>query len=180
MLTIIVPAIEMWDESKEEFVSAKEQVLFLEHSLVSLSKWEKKWHKSFLFTKEKTNEEAIDYIRCMTLNSDVDQDVYSRLTRSNFDEINKYMENPMTATTFRNVNSGGRNSEIVTAELIYYWMISLGIPYECREWHLNQLITLIRVCSIKNSPNKKMSRRELMSQNAALNAARRQQFNSKG
>ena len=180
MLTIKVPAVEMWDESKEEFVvRSKEQTLLLEHSLVSLSKWESKWHKSFLFTKELTFEESIDYIRCMTLN-DVDQSVYDNLTIPIFDEITKYIKEPMTATTFRNCSGGKNNGEIVTAELIYYWMISLGIPFECREWHLNQLITLIRVCSIKNSPNKKMSRRELMSQNAALNAARRQQFNSKG
>ena len=180
MLTITVPAIEMWDEAKEEFVNAKEQTLLLEHSLVSLSKWEQKWHKSFLFTKDITFEETISYIKCMTLNEDVDQDVYSRLTRKNIEDINDYIKDPMTATTFRNIDNGRKNGEIVTAELIYYWMISLGIPFECREWHLNQLITLIRVCSIKNSPNKKMSRRELMSQNAALNAARRQQLNSRG
>ena len=179
MLTITVPAVEMWDESKEEFVSSKEQTLFLEHSLVSLSKWESRQHKSFLFTKELTYEETIDYIKCMTLN-EVDQEVYSHLTKSNFDEIYKYIKDPMTATTFRNENNRRNNVEIVTAELIYYWMFSLGIPYECREWHLNQLIALIRVCSIKNTPSKKMSKRQIMSQNAALNAARRQKFNTKG
>lgn len=179
MLQITIPGTEMWDEEKQEFFYPDDVTLYLEHSLVSLSKWEAKWHKSFLFTKEKTYAETIHYIKCMTLNEDVDQSVYTRLTNKHFEQINKYIENPMTATTFRKDNSK-HSSEIVTAELIYYWMLTLGIPYECREWHLNQLLTLIRVCNVKNGSGKKMSRREIASQNAALNAARRQRMNSKG
>lgn len=180
MLQITIPAIELWDDANEEFINSKEQTLCLEHSLVSLSKWEQRWHKSFLFTKEKTYAETIDYIKCMTLDSDVDQMVYTRLTNEHFAKISKYIKDPMTATQFNKEIGGRKNNEIVTAELIYYWMFSLGIPYECREWHLNQLLTLIRVCNVKNTPNKKMSRREIMNQNAAINASRRQKLNSRG
>ena len=181
MLTITVPiSPEGWDEIKQEFVEPKSQMLQLEHSLISLSKWESKWQKPFYSKKEMTDEETLDYIKCMTLNKTVDTDIYNHLTRENIDDIMKYIGNPMTATTFRKDDKSQNNREIITSELIYYWMIALNIPFECQKWHLNRLITLIRVCSIKNSPPKKMSKREIMSRNAALNAARRKQMNTKG
>ena len=116
----------------------------------------------------------------MTINSNVDPSVYDRLTRENLEEIRDYINAPMTATTVREINSGKNNNEVVTSELIYYWMISLQITVEFQKWHLNRLITLIKVFNVKNSPPKKMSKREIMSRNAALNAARRKQLNSKG
>lgn len=180
MLTITIPATEMFNEKTQEFLVLKEQTLQLEHSLVSLSKWESKWCKAFLSKEEKTTEETLDYIKCMTITQNVDPNTYLRLTRSNIEEINKYIEAPMTATTFYGDTQKGRNKETITSELIYYWMISLNIPMECQKWHLNRLLTLIRVCNVKNSPPKKMSRREIMSRNAALNAARRKQFNTTG
>lgn len=171
---------EGWDEKNEEFVKARTQILQLEHSLVSLSKWESKWCKSFLANPEKTYEETIDYIKCMTITQNVKPEVYTHLSNANIDEVSKYIEAPMTATYF-NENKGGKSGrETITSELIYYWMISLNIPFECQKWHLNRLITLIRVCQIKNTPPKKMSRSEIMSQNAALNAARKRQLNTKG
>lgn len=181
MLRITIPADEQWDEEKEEFVSfRKEQTLQLEHSLVSISKWERKWHKPFLGKQEKTYEETIDYVKCMTLTQNVDPDVYNHLSKDNIKEIDEYITNPMTATTFSEEKGGKASREIVTAELIYYWMITLNIPPEYQKWHLNSLLTLIRVCNIKNAPPKKRSRRDIMSQNAALNAARRKQLNTKG
>lgn len=180
MLQITIPASESWDEKKEEFVTtAKEQTLQLEHSLVSLSKWESKWCKAFLTKDKKTLEETIDYIRCMTITQNVNPEVYNRLTISNIEEINRYIEAPMTATVFYNNPHGGRK-QTITSELIYYWMISFGIPMECQKWHLNRLITLIRVCDIKSTPPKKMNKRDIMSQYASLNAARRNKMNSKG
>ena len=182
MLTIEIPiSPEGWDEAKQEFVESRTQTLQLEHSLISLSKWESKWHKPFLSTKEMTDEETLDYIKCMTLTKNVSPDVYNHITRENMDAVVKYIGDPMTATTFYKDNKGTNNREIITSELIYYWMIASNIPFDpCQKWHLNRLITLIRVCSIKNTPPKKRSRREIMSRNAALNAARRQQMNSKG
>ncbi|MCM1179407.1 MAG: hypothetical protein NC347_04065 [Clostridium sp.] len=181
MLQITIPSRDdLWDESKGEFVTSKEQKLVLEHSLVSLSKWESKWCKPFLSKQEKTTEETIDYIRCMTLTQNVDPEVYNFLTDDNIRDVNAYIEAPMTATWFSNSNSGKQNREQITAELVYYWMIALNIPFECQKWHLNRLLTLIRVCEVKNSPPKKMSRREILNRNAALNAARRKQLNSKG
>lgn len=181
MLTITVPiGPERWDEEKQEFVEPKSQTLQLEHSLVSLSKWESKWQKPFYSKKDMSNEEILDYIKCMTLTKNVDPDVYNHLTQENIKTILDYIGNPMTATTFGKETNVSNNREVITSELIYYWMIASNIPFECQKWHLNRLITLIRVCSIKNAPPKKRSKRDIMSRNAALNAARRKQFNSNG
>lgn len=180
MLQITVPATEQWDELKQEFVNTKEQTLQLEHSLVSLSKWESKWCKAFLSKQPKNHEETLDYIRCMTLTQHVDPAIYNNLTRENIIAINQYIDAPMTATHFAEDKNSKGGREIITSELIYYWMIALNIPFECQKWHLNRLLTLIRVCNIKNAPPKKMSKRDIMSRNAQLNAARRQQLNTKG
>lgn len=181
MLRITIPSTEQWDETTQEFVCTEEKTLQLEHSLVSLSKWESKWHKSFLSNKEKTNAEMLDYVRCMTITQNVKPEVYACLTNENMQQINDYINDSMTATFFSNKKeSNGPNHEVVTSELIYYWMIALNIPFECQKWHLNRLLTLIKVCSIKNTPPKKMSRQSIMSRNAALNAARRKQFNTHG
>lgn len=181
MLQIMIPAVEQWDEKKNEFVYSKSQVISLEHSLVSISKWESKWCKPFLSKNIKTTEETIDYIKCMTLTQNVDPDVYNRLSKENVAQINKYIEAPMTATWFSEENNrSSPNCEQITAELIYYWMIALNIPFECQKWHLNRLLTLIRVCNVKNQPPKKMSKRQLLNRNAALNALRRKQASSKG
>lgn len=180
MLQITIPAVELFDETMNEFVSTKEQTLQLEHSLVSLQKWESKWCKPFLSKREKTAEELLDYVKCMTITQNVDPNIYSFLTNENLKEINSYIEAPMTATTINEDKKAKSNREVVTAELIYYWMFSLNIPFECRKWHLNQLITLVKVCSIKNQPPKKTSKKDLLSRNAALNAARRKQFNTTG
>ena len=180
MLQITIPGIELWDESREIFTQTKEQTLQLEHSLVSLSKWESKWGKAFLSKQEKTYEETIDYIKCMTITQNVDPNVYNHLSKSIIDKITEYIEAPMTATYFSKEQSSGNSREQVTSELIYYWMIALNMPFECQKSHLNRLLTLIRVCNIKNQPPKKMSKRAIMSRNAALNAARRKQLNTRG
>lgn len=181
MLRIEVPlGPERWDEKKQMFIEPKVQVLQLEHSLVSLSKWESKYCKPFLSKSEKTIEETLDYIKFMTISQNVNPEVYDHITLNNVREINAYIDAPMTATTFANDKNGRPNREIITAELIYYWMITLNIPFECQKWHLNRLITLIRVCDVKNAPPKKMSKREIASRNASLNAARRQRLNTKG
>ena len=180
MLRITIPETEFYDEVNEVFINVKEQTLQLEHSLVSISKWEAKWQKPFLDEKEKTVEETIDYIRCMTITQNVDPDIYNCLTAENVKEIDDYISAPMTATVFSEDNSSRRNREVVTAEIIYYWMIKAGIPVKFEKWHLNRLITLIRVCSIKEAPPKKRSKRDILSQNAAINAARRKQLNTRG
>lgn len=181
MLQITIPLTkEEWDEEKEEFVEPKTVTLQLEHSLISLSKWESKWCKAFLSNKEKTYEETVDYIKCMTITQNVNPEVYEHLNDDNIRQINAYIDAPMTATFFSDDKGRKGTREVVTAELIYYWMIALNIPFECQKWHLNRLITLVKVCSIKNAPPKKRSKREIMSRNAALNEARRQQLNTKG
>ena len=181
MLTIVVRGVEGWDEQKEEFVPASPPVsLNLEHSLLSLSKWESKWEKPFLSKEQKTVEETIDYIRCMTLNSNVPADVYDRLSSQNFRDVNAYIDAKRSATTIREEQKGHRSTEIVTSELIYYWMVALQIPFECQKWHLNRLLTLIRVCNVKNSPGKKMGRNALLNRYASLNKKRREAMHSNG
>lgn len=182
MLKIIIPAFEQYDERNEEFINVKEQSLQLEHSLVSLSKWESKWCKSFLSKKdEKTTEEVIDYIRCMTITQHVNPITYMRLTEEHITKIQEYIEAPMTATTIA-TNERTINREIITAEIIYYWMVTLNIPFECQKWHLNKLLTFINVCMIKNQDPKKnkLNRKDLLARNAALNAQRKKALNTKG
>lgn len=180
MLQIVVPSTELWDEKKQEFVTTKSQILQLEHSLVSISKWESKWHKAFLTKREKTSEEVLDYVRCMTINQKVDPIVYSILSEDNLKAINAYIENPMTAVYFPAGEKETTSRETTTAELIYYWMISFGIPFECQKWHLNRLLSLIRVCSMKSQTPKKRSQSEIMRINSEINAQRRAKLNTSG
>ena len=181
MLKIIVPAREFFNESTNEFITSKEQPLTLEHSLVSISKWESKWHKPFLSPKnDKSNDEILDYVRCMTLTQNVDPKVYYNLSKDNITKIQHYIDDSMTATTFSSNNNSPPNREIITSEIIYYWMIAYNIPVEFEKWHLNRLLTLIKVCSIKNAPSKKMTKGEILKRNHSLNAARRQAYHTHG
>lgn len=170
------PGFEAWDEKNEKFVNVppvKGATIQVEHSLISLSKWESKYHKSFLTNEEKTLEETIDYIKCMTLTQNVRPEVYEILTTENVKEINDYIGDSMTATTFREKEGKKRNQQRITSELVYYWMVALNIPFECQKWHLNRLLTLIRVCNEMNEEPKKMSQKDLYKHHAAVNAARR-------
>lgn len=181
MLHITIPETELFDEVNERFITVKSTTIQLEHSLVSLSKWESKYHKAFLSKDAKSAEETLDYIKFMTLTQNVDPNVYRALDADNMAKISAYIEDPMTATWFSEDHNNGRpNRDVITAELIYYWMIALNIPFECQKWHLNRLLTLIRVCNIKNTPDKKMSKTDLYSRNRSLNAARRQATHSNG
>lgn len=183
MITICVKPNELFDDRNEEFIRLEnEQVLNLEHSLASIQRWETKWHKPFLGTKDKTYEEVVDYIRCMTLNEGVDEKAYLFISDSDLNRITEYLKDPMTATTF---SEDERKNDplakrIITSELIYYYMIALNIPSEYRFWHINQLITLIRVINIKNAPKKKRSKKEILSRYEKLNEERKRRFNTRG
>lgn len=179
MLHIEIPASEYFDDETQTFHSVKAVQLQLEHSLVSLSKWESKWCKPFLTTKL-TTEETRDYVRCMTITQNVNPLTYLALTDDHIAQINRYIDAPMTATTFSNDPTARHGRTIITAEIIYYNMIAYQIPFECQKWHLNRLLTLINVCRIKNSPPKKMGFKEQAMQNRALNEARRKAYNTKG
>lgn len=183
MLEITIPSTEVYDPEKNEFKSIKGQTLVLEHSLVSLQKWEAIHHKPFLSKEDKTLQETKSYIQCMTVTTNVNPEIYDYLTENNMRDVNAYISNPMTATTItdrRPEGSSMKPKEVMTAEVIYYYMIALEIPFECKKWHLNQLLTLINVCSIKNEPPKKMSKAALMKRNSSLNAARRAAMHTKG
>jgi hypothetical protein len=180
-LVITVPEFELFNEETCEFFSVKETKLKLEHSLVSISKWEAKWEKPFL-NGISDGEETIDYIRCMTLMQNVDPNVYLVLPQiqSAMDAINEYIDKPMTATTIRERGKRGGRNRIVTSELVYYWMITYGIPTEFQKWHFNRLMMLIRVCQAEGEPPKKMSQKEIMQENAAINAARKAKYHTRG
>lgn len=184
MLEIHVNARSMWDEEREEFVEIKECTLRLEHSLLSLTKWESKWHKPFLSKAEKTNEETLDYIRCMSISSDTPFEVICGLSKENIETINDYIGNPMSATTFQTAEGAPpqkRNKDVMTSEMIYYYMTAYQIPFDpCEKWHLNRLLNLIRIASIKNSDQKKRKPGDIMRQNHALNAARRKHLGTRG
>ena len=182
MLTIVIPPKEYYDEQKEEFGYFKGAVLQMEHSLVSISKWEEKYKKPFLKKEAKTKEETLYYLKCMTITQNVDLKVYSFLSEENAKQINDYIHDPHTATTFSSNGERSSNREILTSELIYYYMIACEIPMECQKWHLNRLLTLIKICAIKNDPKgkKKMGKHETLSKYRSLNAARRSQYGTKG
>lgn len=180
MLIITVKMSEGLNENTREFVATDVFKLEMEHSLVSLSKWESKFEKSFLHTKEKTSDEILWYIKAMVLTPDVPEDVFLNLSEDNIVEIDVYLGSKMTATWFRDDPNQKPSREVVTSELIYYWMFSSGIPKECENWHLNRLMTLIQVFSQKNKPQKKMSRSEIARQHRDLNAQRRAQMGTSG
>ncbi len=181
MLTIIFRGTEMFDEEREEFTTVGDCVLKLEHSLVSLSRWEAKYEKPFLGASEKTHDEMLDYIRAMVLNEDeVGPECFDQLSEENFKEIGRYIDAKMTATWFSEAPGAPKTRDVVTSELIYYWMTQFHIPFECDIWHLNRLFTLIRICNIKTAKPKKMSRSEIAARNRELNAQRRAQMGTKG
>lgn len=188
MLQIIIPEREYFDDQRQEFIYSKKHTLLLEHSLISISKWESKWKKPFLAnSNDRTIEESKDYIRCMSLSPTWDDSVYDDITNDEMKQIAEYIDDKMTATWFNDKNDPtqkngkpGRNGQIITSELIYYWMISFNIPFECQKWHINRLLTLIRICQIKNTPAKKMKKKDLYARNRELNEARRRQLGTKG
>lgn len=180
MLTITIEGDEYYNEETEEFSTVGDVVVHLEHSLLSVSKWESKYQKPFLSSGKKSPEEIFGYIKAMILDRDLDPDVLNRCSQKNIDQIQEYIDSSQSATTFGMMPERRGPGEVITAELIYYWMVAFTIPFECENWHLNRLFALIRICNIKNSSQKKMSRNELAQRNAALNAQRRKELNTTG
>lgn len=181
MLQLKIPDSDLFDEGEQKFIRVKGQTLALEHSLVSISKWEAKYKKPFLSTTEKTVDETIDYIKFMTITQNVDPVIYKVLKPDHVKQVMAYIEDPMTATTISRKEGQGYSRTVTTSEVIYYYMTAYQIPFDpCQKWHLNRLLMLIRVCDEKNSPKKKMSRRDTAAQNRSLNAARRARLGTRG
>lgn len=186
MLTITIPpSPDKWDPIKEEFVPGTEEwTITLEHSLITISKWEEKHLKPFIGDGtdkyKKTPEEMMDYFKCMTRTKNVPEEVYDALTTENIKEINEYINAPMTATVINYNKKRPPKKRVQTAETIYASMIALGIPSRFEKWHINKLLTLIEVVNIENDPNpKKMSRMEILAQNKSLNEMRRAKAKAK-
>lgn len=181
MLTVMIPPNELFNESTKEFIPVASQELQLEHSLISLSKWESIHTIPFLAKGKKTEEQTIDYIKCMTITKGVDPLVYQCIPDSVLEQITKYIEAPMSATTFGWEPKDSGVPETITAELIYYWMVAFTIPFDpCQKWHLNKLLTLIRVCNVKNAPDKKQSHSDMVAERRRLNAERKHKYGTKG
>lgn len=183
MLKLTITEKELYDEVKNEFVKIPGTTVQLEHSLVSLSKWESIWHIPFIGNSANIDApKMLSYIKCMNMTQNVPEEVFEHLSKEETQQISDYINNPMTATWFNEKDGKGKgsghNGEAVTSELIYYWMTDLNIPPEYQKWHLNRLLTLIRVCSVKSQGGKKMSQKDILSQNAALNKARRAKFHN--
>jgi len=182
MLEITIPAGEDFDSKRKQFVSWKEAHLTLEHSLLSIAQWEQKYHKPFLST-EKTPIETLDYIKCMTVNKGVDPDVYKHLTKQDIQRITEYINDPMTATWFaeeKPKEGEAKKSRVLTNEVIYADMVAAQIPFECQKWHINRLLTLLRVYAENNKEQPKTNQKDLMAQRRAQNMARRAKAKSKG
>jgi hypothetical protein len=180
MLTIIVLGEEFFNEETNEFYTVGDTTLELEHSLVSLSKWESIFEKPFLSSGEKTNDEIATYIKCMLLTDDYPEDIFDKMTRENLEEINDYINAKMTATWFSEISAPPKSTEIITSELIYYWLVTFNIPFDVETWHINRLFTLLKVFNIKNAKPKKMSRSEMAERNRQLNAQRKAQMGTSG
>lgn len=180
MLKIQIPNREFWDEKKQEFVYLEAVTLQMEHSLVSISKWEAKTNKIFLSHVEKTNDDILEYIKCMTITQNVPEHVYQQLTKENIQEIVDYIKQPMSATTFSNTYKSSGNKKPYSSEEIYHWMIEFNISSDFEKWHLNRLLTLINICSEKNKPQQKYSKKDLTSEYERINNERRKMMHSKG
>lgn len=180
MLKLIIQCTELFNEATETFDDSEDVVLHLEHSLVSLSKWESEYQKPFLGPGEKTSEEILFYIKAMIITPDYQEEVLEKLNRAAFLKINEYIDSKQSATTFGEMPKQTGRREVITSELIYYWMVAFNIPFECETWHLNRLFSLIRICNVKQSKPKKMSRNELAQRNRDLNAQRKAQLGSSG
>jgi len=180
MLTIIIPEQENYDEATQKFVIAPSVTVQIEHSLASLSKWEGIWEKPFLSDVPKTSKEAGSYIECMVVNT-IPEGTLSRLTSSDKSKISKHIEAKMTATWFSNIANRPPSREIITAEIIYFWLVTLTIPFDpCQDWHLNRLLALVKTCNLKNAPPKKMNTSDAMARQRELNAQRQAQLQTKG
>lgn len=181
MLSLEIPAMEIWNPNTEEFIQFPGKKLELEHSLVSIYKWESKWHVNFIGNKDLTKEMVTDYIKCMTITKGIDDSVYDFLTNENIKQVVDYIGDPMTATTFSNTQPKPASGKKITNELVYFWMTQFNIPFDpCEKWHFNRLWTLIRIAEVELAPKKKMSKRDIYRRNDALNAARRAKAHSKG
>ena len=181
MLKLTIQKQTVYDEKENRFYDVPETIVELEHSLLAISKWESKWHIPFLKKEERTRDQIIYYVYCMCLNEDMPLEWFCGLTNTQFKEISEYIDNPMTATTITNHEKKSKAiPETITSELVYYWMDECNINKECETWHLNRLLRLIEITSIKRQPEKKMGKKNTIAQNKALNATRRARMGSKG
>lgn len=179
-IKIRIPELHLFNEATNEFFDIRETYITMEHSLVSISKWESKWHIPYLGPTPKTLEQSIDYLRCMTITQNVQPGIYNYIPESEMKRIKEYIEDPMTATKFREEEGKGKTKKSITSDYLYFCMVSYNVPVEFEKWHLNRLLTLLQVCSEENKPKKKRSKRSLTSDYAALNAARRAKMGTKG
>ena len=180
MLEIITKEDEFYQPNINKFIQIPSCTLTLEHSLISLAKWESRWQIPYFDNNKKTTAQDLDYIRCMVIGNVKNEHVFETLSVEDIIRIKEYIASPMTATTFQKKSRGNSRKEIMTAEVIYAHMFAHNIPIECQKWHLNRLLTLLRVCDLQNAPKEKMSKKQTALWNAQQNEARRAKYNTRG
>lgn len=180
MLKIIIEDEELYDEESNTFQTTERFEFEVEHSLLSLSKWEANYKKPFLSSGKLSTEEIFQYVMYMILTPNVTEKIVNDSSTKIFSEVNDYINSSQSATTFGEMPQKRGPGEVITSELIYYWMVAFNIPFECEKWHLNRLFSLIRICNIKNSKPEKVSRHEAAMRNRALNEKRKAELNTTG
>lgn len=183
MLRLLIEGRELFNDKTQEFITSEPIVLELEHSLISLSKWESKHHRPFLGAGEKTAEEIKSYIDCMIISDEQPENYHDQMTQKEYDAVNDYIGSPQSGTTFHNLakTAGGNRGETISAELIYYWLTAFQIPFQPAEnWHLNRLFNLLRIASLKNTKQKPMPKAEQAAMNRSLNERRLAELKTKG
>lgn len=161
MLEIHIPELEFYDESNNEFFTRKPLDVSLAHSLISISKWEGIWKKAYFPSSYQEGLqgglEELSYVECMIIGKTPSY-VPMYLLQNHKRELHEYINDTQTATTLHQLGPRKGVTPTITSELIYYWMIKFGIPFECQRWHVSRLLALIEVCNNKeNAKGNKMN-----------------------
>lgn len=179
---------ELFDEETNTFLHPVGKKLHLEHSLLSISKWEAEWEIPFLNT-DKTSEQSLSYIKCCVLDDDFDELLLNTLSDKNILDFNAYLSKGMTAKKIIDLRSSlsqkrksrrPASQKALTSEDIYYSMIQFHVWKECEEWPLQRLLSLLQLCSLKSNSTGEMSKSDQAKFYREENARRKAKYHTNG